>query len=137
MPLKLLGTTEELCKRLLMVKSPRMTDKDSTEDKAAWVREEGSGAVLKSGSLSWRLVGGWIQYHDKLLPPTAQAAMRMSQRGIAAGAIDLIKWIGTEIGGIWGVAGRRPFRTRWETPMTPEIICAVHRYHSTIVTQNQ
>jgi hypothetical protein len=30
------------------------TDKDSTEDKAAWAREEGSGAVLKSGSLSHR-----------------------------------------------------------------------------------
>src|SRR5690242_6932763 len=33
------------------------------------------------------------------LHPTAHAAMRMSQRGIATDAIDLIKWIGTEVEG--------------------------------------
>ena len=41
------------------------------------------------------------------LRPTAHATMRMSQRGIANDAIELIKWIGTEVeGGILWSAKR-------------------------------
>lgn len=36
------------------------------------------------------------------LYPTAHAAMRMSQRGLATDDIELIRWIGTEVeGGYW------------------------------------
>jgi hypothetical protein len=40
---------------------------------------------------------------NDFLRPTAHATTRMSQRGIANDAIDLIKWIGTEVEG--GVSG--------------------------------